>query len=302
MKRIKRVGRACGAVALFAGFLGCAEVSLLDETGSADLASTTKATVETTFSDSFDSLDSDLYTTVSGTWETEDGELQETSGGVAILILDDIDADGDSTISVDVKSQLESKDAGLLVRYQDEDNYYTLALDDGKLKFKEKVSGSWSTLESETCDYSTDSFSAIAVSVEDSTFTAYFEGEEQFSVSDSSLTSGSFGLKTSGNPAYYDDLEVTYYTDGEEEDTTAPDDVSDLTADAGDGEVDLSWTNPSDSDFSYVSISYDDSTTTTSGSSATITGLTNGTSYTFTLIAYDESGNGSDGVSLTATP
>ncbi|MDC7224386.1 MAG: polysaccharide lyase family 7 protein [Spirochaetales bacterium] len=216
MRRIKTVCRAMGAAALMAGFLGCADISLINDTGSSDNSSTEKTSVETTFSDSFDSLDSDLYTTVSGTWETEDGDLQETGGGTGILIISDITTGDDCTISADVKSQAESKDAGLLIRYQDEDNYYTLTLNNGKLLLKEKVSGSWTTLESVTCDYSTDSFSTIAVSVTDSTYTAYLEGEEQFSVSDSSLTSGSFGFKTSSNTAYFDDLEVTYYSDEEE--------------------------------------------------------------------------------------
>ena len=85
-------------------------------------------------------------------------------------------------------------------------------------------------------------------------------------------------------------------------DTTPPGPVSNLDATAGNGQVNLSWTNPSDSDFDYVEISYSGGSTTTSSSSQTITGLANGTSYTFNLIAYDDSGNASSNQSVSATP
>ncbi|WNJ19702.1 polysaccharide lyase family 7 protein [Pontibacter sp. G13] len=85
-------------------------------------------------------------------------------------------------------------------------------------------------------------------------------------------------------------------------DTTPPGNVSSLSANAGNGQVALSWNNPGDSDFSYVEVSYAGGSQTTTGSSLTITGLTNGTSYTFTAVAYDASGNGSSGQSVNATP
>ncbi|WP_422359554.1 polysaccharide lyase family 7 protein [Reichenbachiella sp.] len=85
-------------------------------------------------------------------------------------------------------------------------------------------------------------------------------------------------------------------------DTTPPGSVNNLSATAGNSQVSLSWTNPSDSDFDYVSISYNGSNTTSTSSSKTITGLTNGTSFTFTVIAYDDSGNASSSKSVSATP
>ena len=90
-------------------------------------------------------------------------------------------------------------------------------------------------------------------------------------------------------------------------DSTPPGDVSGLTATAGSTQVILSWTEPGDADFSEVWITYtpggDTPIVVAKGTTTrTITGLTNGTSYTFTVRAVDSSDNDSAGVSEQATP
>ncbi|MCF6361756.1 MAG: polysaccharide lyase family 7 protein [Cyclobacteriaceae bacterium] len=85
-------------------------------------------------------------------------------------------------------------------------------------------------------------------------------------------------------------------------DTTPPGPVSNLVAVTGDSQVSLSWNNPSDLDFDYVNISYNGGSVTTSSENSTIVGLTNGNSYTFTVVAFDGSGNGSSSQSVSATP
>jgi hypothetical protein len=88
-------------------------------------------------------------------------------------------------------------------------------------------------------------------------------------------------------------------------DTTPPVDVSSLNGTPGDGQVTLTWTNPADADLDHVEITW-----TPDGISPvsvpkgtltkTITGLTNGTAYTFTVKAVDTAGNKSGGVSSAA--
>lgn len=85
-------------------------------------------------------------------------------------------------------------------------------------------------------------------------------------------------------------------------DTNPPGPVSNLAAVAGNGQVTLSWNNPSDADFDHVQINYGSTTVTTSAESRTITGLSNGTTYSFSLVAFDASGNGSSAQSVNATP
>ncbi|MEI8093660.1 MAG: SUMF1/EgtB/PvdO family nonheme iron enzyme [Spirochaetales bacterium] len=93
-------------------------------------------------------------------------------------------------------------------------------------------------------------------------------------------------------------------------DTTPPANASALTATAGNTQVTLNWTNPTDADFAGVQVSW----TPTGGSPAqpiteaktatsqVITGLSNGTSYTFTVKSMDNAGNKSAGVTVVSTP
>ena len=101
-------------------------------------------------------------------------------------------------------------------------------------------------------------------------------------------------------------------------DTTPPGDVTNFTATPGDGEVTLSWTNPSDSDFAGVMIRYRTDTwpvdyndgqlvcnkTGEPGSSDSFvhTGLQNGITYYYSAFTYDSSGNYSHTAHASATP
>ena len=100
------------------------------------------------------------------------------------------------------------------------------------------------------------------------------------------------------------------------EDTEAPAEVTSLTAVNTDASVLLTWKDPADSDLFGIEITYTAGTSSRAVSSmeeksvfiapktqcAQITGLTNGTEYTFTVKAMDLSGNKSAGVTKTITP
>ncbi len=90
-------------------------------------------------------------------------------------------------------------------------------------------------------------------------------------------------------------------------DTTPPAEVSGLSAEAGNGEVTLTWNDPGDSDFDHVEITWapDGSTAVEVASreeSYTATALTNSSEYTFTVKTVDTAGNTSTGESIAATP
>ncbi len=93
----------------------------------------------------------------------------------------------------------------------------------------------------------------------------------------------------------------------DDNDSTPPDAITDLSAVPGVGEVTLSWTNPENTDLDQIEISvtpggYVPETVTSETEEITITNLSNGTEYTFSLKAIDEAGNKSDSVSVTGTP
>lgn len=95
--------------------------------------------------------------------------------------------------------------------------------------------------------------------------------------------------------------------------TTPPGDASSFTATPGNGQATLTWTNPGDADFAGVKIlrktgSYPANQTdgtvvhNAAGTTATSTGLTNGTQYYFKAFAFDAAGNYASGVQATTTP
>jgi formylglycine-generating enzyme required for sulfatase activity len=92
-------------------------------------------------------------------------------------------------------------------------------------------------------------------------------------------------------------------------DTTAPANVTGLSGEhgPGDGEVTITWTDPTDVDLDHIEITWDHGGTSpvsvTKGTGTkTITGLTAGTAYTFTVKALDTAGNKSGGATASASP
>lgn len=92
-------------------------------------------------------------------------------------------------------------------------------------------------------------------------------------------------------------------SDSGDADRTPPAEIIGLNAVPNDSSVFLTWTNPADKDFYGVEVSAVPAEGTlkepvvVKGNTITVTGLTNGTSYTFTLKTIDKSTNVSAGVS-----
>ena len=95
---------------------------------------------------------------------------------------------------------------------------------------------------------------------------------------------------------------------------TPPDAITDLAAAAGDGQVTLSWSVPGDGGAAITGFSYRQKTSGSYGdwivisgtgrttARHTVTGLTNGTAYTFQVMAVNNRGNGGASNEATATP
>ena len=93
-------------------------------------------------------------------------------------------------------------------------------------------------------------------------------------------------------------------------DHTAPAEVSNFKAQAGDGSVVLTWTNPTDSDLYGIQLSANPAAGTLASpvllgkecTTYTVSGLTDGTKYTFSASTLDTSLNTDKTVTATATP
>ncbi|MBN2650939.1 MAG: DUF4959 domain-containing protein, partial [Spirochaetales bacterium] len=82
----------------------------------------------------------------------------------------------------------------------------------------------------------------------------------------------------------------------------APDAVTDLKAEAGNGQITLSWANPAE--FAYVVVTYGKESKKVEDKSTAlvITGLQNKTEYEFVVVAYNDEDTASDSASVKATP
>ncbi|MEN8156434.1 MAG: fibronectin type III domain-containing protein [Bacteroidota bacterium] len=96
--------------------------------------------------------------------------------------------------------------------------------------------------------------------------------------------------------------------DKDELGSTAPGPVTELTAITSAGSVDLSWIEPGDEDLARIEISYTPDpeqmiySQTAGLNGMTLSGLTNGTEYEFSVLAVDEDGNKSDTAKVIAFP
>lgn len=94
---------------------------------------------------------------------------------------------------------------------------------------------------------------------------------------------------------------------GNEEDETPPGQVTDLAAEIGNEQVTLDWSDPTDPDFDRVEITFspggsNPEIVSKGAESEVITGLTNGTEYTFSVVSIDTENNRSGAATVSATP
>ena len=127
-----------------------------------------------------------------------------------------------------------------------------------------------------------------------------------------------FSSTESPNPDQRPKLVITYTISNAEPDITPPGEVSSFSVTPGNGQITLSWVNPTDDDFTGTMIRYRTDTyptnfsdgilvcnkTASPGSSDSFihTGLQNGTTYYYSAFTYDEVPNYSEGVHISATP
>ena len=120
----------------------------------------------------------------------------------------------------------------------------------------------------------------------------------------------SFTIQTFDTSLNYSDGETQETTVADTSDKEAPEDVTDLTVQATNGNAVLTWKNPTDSDFAGVKITMTpaagtlanpvtlDKTVTT----FTVSELTNGELYSFTIQSFDDSLNFTEGATVDAIP
>jgi uncharacterized repeat protein (TIGR02543 family) len=125
-----------------------------------------------------------------------------------------------------------------------------------------------------------------------------------------SLAAGTYTATVTVSSATYTSISANFTVSFTVNDITLPANVTSLSGTPGNGQVTLTWIDPADADLDRVEITFvpvvggiSQPISVNKGTlTKTITGLTNGTAYTFTVKAVDTAGNKSGGVSSAVMP
>ncbi len=140
-----------------------------------------------------------------------------------------------------------------------------------------------------------------------------YEVDYATTITNFNITSSTYGCNTTnGTKTYYAKLVDHFGNTSAEKsftinfDNISPSNVTNLNAESGNGEVILTWSAASADNVSANKVYkvYKNNTefTTTTSTSAVVTGLTNNTSYDFKVTTIDNAANESSGATISATP
>jgi pectate lyase len=101
--------------------------------------------------------------------------------------------------------------AGVFARFKDLDNHYYVALQsNGELKIKKKSAGNNTSISSSaTATISPNTWYAIKLAVIGSTLTAYLDGVQVLTATDTEIAAGGVAVGTKNATAEFDDVRVT---------------------------------------------------------------------------------------------
>lgn len=192
-------------------------------------------------------------------WAVSGGKLTGTGGSQATLIKDDLMLQDCKII---INSD-QADDGGIIARYQDNNNYYVLALSDdsgsqpaSNLALYKRVAGTFTYLVSANVTWTRGTSKTIMFALYGSRLEAWFDGVKVLSVVDTVFTGGSVGLRNNNSTAFQVlDFTVYYASPGVmmEEGTTNL-----LTANQSGVETDLTGLNcwPGSATFSRDTANY----------------------------------------------
>lgn len=260
-------------------------------------------------SETFASSAANFTEVAGGTWAVSGGEYvlsnPSTSSpvpGNGNISVHNTSLTGDWTLTVDASvtaTVSDWNDVSILFGYQDDENYYFVSLSEsndgstsGIFLVENGVGGQISDI-SELI--SADTAYAIEIVKSASAYVVKRNGLTIASMSDSTFTDGQIGLGSRNDGAIFDNLEVIAAGGGS--DTTAPSAPTGLQASSITATTaNLSWGASSDNVgvVGYYIYTNGSNPVSAMGTSLVVTGLTQNTSYTFTVSAYDAASNESD--------
>lgn len=158
--------------------------------------------------DLFDADDLDEYTSggdATATWAVSGGVLTGTGGGQATLIKNDLLLqDCEIVVNCD-----QADNAGIIARYQDNNNYYLCRLSDDSgstpttnIMILKRVGGTFTTIVTADITWPRGTSKQVKFSCKGSLLEVYFDGVKVISVADTTFTGGGVGLRNSSSTAF----------------------------------------------------------------------------------------------------
>lgn len=157
-------------------------------------------------------------TVINGAWniETLDNNhvyVQEGTDSEAIVLFGASDADYAVQVNLAVKGWANGKAAGVLGRYNDQNNYYLWRIGnvagENRLQLLRKVNGQFTTLFEQAVPYDAFEMNNLKLVLSGSVLKGYFNGELKTELEDLSLSSGCAGVRGYATDFYIDDICVT---------------------------------------------------------------------------------------------
>ncbi|MEK3883321.1 glycoside hydrolase family 9 protein [Paenibacillus sp. PL2-23] len=174
---------------------------------------------QTLFFDDFSDGNANGWTTTSGTWSVQSGQYSGQAGSGNSYSITGESSWTDYTLEAKVNvtnNTNGNKDAGLVFRYTDENNYYMLLLKNNdktgkKMELIKNVAGVKTSLGYANPSIAADTFYTYKIVLNGADISVYKDGALQFSAADSTFASGKIGARTYANTkAYFDDVTVTH--------------------------------------------------------------------------------------------
>lgn len=264
----------------------------------------TQTLINEDFSSSAEAAD---FVVVSGTWSISGGQYHLTSPGAAknssygngSISLARTVVSGDFTLTADGSAEPSSgsfDDFSIIFDYIGPGNYYYASFNESTDPYTNGVFRIASSRQTRLAGFSSNITAGtmyhIVVQRYGSSIKVWRDGNLVASVNDSKFTKGKVGFGSRNNPATFDNLVVSDGT----ADTTAPSIPTGLSSPSqATNSISLSWKASSDDTGVTGYRVYRNGSTSAIGTTSTTsfidTGLTAGTSYSYTVAAFDAAGN-----------